>query len=214
MDEVLAFAAAVVALRLAGALARRWRARRAPELGAWAAALTCYALACAALAWGAASGWDATAFRVYYLFGGLLTAPLLGAGSLLLMRRAYVTVVAALYAGLATGIVIADPLTRAVAQNGIPSAQDHFDFFPSRALALIGNAAGTLAVVCVALLTIRRRPVGNALVLAGVACSAVGSAFSRFGEGTTATLLAAGVVLLYAGFDSRRLTNFSRGTEV
>jgi hypothetical protein len=214
MNEVVAFAGAVVALRLAGALARRWRARHAPELAAWAAALTCYALACAALAWGAAAGWDGRVFRVYYLFGGLLTAPLLGAGSLLLMRRIYVTVIAALYAGLAAGVAIAEPLTRSIARNGIPSAQDHFDFFPSRAVALIGNTIGTLAVVCVALLTIRRRPLANALVLAGVACSAVGSAFSRFGEGTTATLLTAGVVLLYAGFDSRRLANFSRGTEV
>ena len=214
MNEVVAFVAAVIALRLAGTLARRWRVRRAPELGAWAAALTCYALACAALAWGAAAGWDATAFRVYYLFGGLLTAPLLGAGSLLLMRRPYVALVAAVYAGLAAGIAIAEPLTRNVASNGIPSAHDHFDFFPSRAVALIGNTIGTLAVVGVAMLTIRRRPLGNALVLAGVACSAVGSAFSRFGEGTTAVLLTAGVVLLYAGFDSRRLTNFSRGTQV
>jgi hypothetical protein len=214
MNEVVAFAGAVVALRLAGALARRWRARRSPELGAWAAALTCYALACGALAWGAAAGWDARAFRVYYLFGGLLTAPLLGAGSLLLLRRMYVTVIAALYVGLAAGIAIAEPLTHGVGRHGIPSAQNHFDFFPSRAAALIGNSAGTLAVVGVALLTIRRRPLGNALVLAGVACSAVGSAFSRFGEGTTATLLTAGVVLLYAGFNSRRLANFSRGTEV
>lgn len=214
MDEVVAFVGAVVALRLAGSLARRWRARRTPEVAAWSAALTCYAVACAALAWGAAAGWDATAFRVYYLFGGLLTAPLLGAGSLLLVRRAYVAVVAALYAGLAAGIAIAEPLTQRVDSSGIPSAHDHFDFFPSRVVALIGNTVGTLAVVCVALLTIRRRALGNTLVLAGVACSAVGSAFSRFGEGATATLLTAGVVLLYAGFDSRRLTNFSRGTGV
>lgn len=214
MNEVVAFAGAVVALRFAGALAGRWRARGAPELFAWAAALTCYAIACAALAWGAAAGWDVTAFRVYYLFGGLLTAPLLGAGSLLLMRRRYIAVAAALYAGLAAGVAIAEPLTSGVDKDGIPSAHDHFDFFPSRAVALMGNTAGTVAVVCVALLTIRRRPVGNALVLAGVACSAVGSAFSRFGEATTATLLTAGVVLLYAGFDSRRLANFSRGTEV
>ena len=55
-----------------------------PELAAWSAALLAYAIASAALAWGAAAGWDTRAFRVYYLFGGLLTAPLLGLGSLLL----------------------------------------------------------------------------------------------------------------------------------
>lgn len=215
MNEVLSFAGAVVALRLAGALASRWRARRAPELAAWAAAITCYALACAALAWSAAAGWDGRVFRVYYIFGGLLTAPLLGAGSLLLhLRRSSVALVAAVYAGLAIGVGVAAPITHAIAGDAIPSASDHFDFFPSRAVALMGNSIGTLAVVYVALLTIRRRPVGNALVLAGVGCSAVGSAFTRFGEGVTATLLTAGVVLLYAGFSSRRLTNFSRGTQV
>ena len=31
----------------------------------------------AALAWGSAAGWNEASFRVYYLFGGLLTAPLL-----------------------------------------------------------------------------------------------------------------------------------------
>ena len=53
-------------------------------VAAWSASLFAYAIASAALAWGAAAGWDDRAFRVYYLAGGLLTAPLLGAGSLLL----------------------------------------------------------------------------------------------------------------------------------
>ena len=51
----------------------------------WSASLFAYAVASAALAWGAAGGWTDSAFRIYYLFGGLLTAPLLGAGSLLLL---------------------------------------------------------------------------------------------------------------------------------
>ncbi|HKP10386.1 MAG TPA: hypothetical protein VJT76_06600, partial [Gaiella sp.] len=77
MDVVLAFAAALVSLRLAADLVRRWRGRRAPELLAWGASLAAFAAASGALAWGAAAGWDDRAFRAYYLFGGLLTAPLL-----------------------------------------------------------------------------------------------------------------------------------------
>ena len=110
MEVLLAFGAAILALRLAGLVARRWRVRRAPELLAWSAALFSYAVAAAALAWGAAHGWDARAFRVYYLFGGLLTAPLLGAGSLLLWRKNTAGPVALLYAGLALGIAIAVPI--------------------------------------------------------------------------------------------------------
>ena len=119
MEALLAFAAALVALRLAGRVAGRWRARRAPELLAWSAALFAYAVAAAALAWGAAHGWDARAFRVYYLFGGLLTAPLLGAGSLLIWRRRWAGPVALVYAGLAVGIAIAVPV------HGVFSGERH-----------------------------------------------------------------------------------------
>ena len=69
MDALVAFAAALVALRLAGALARRWRESRAPELAAWAWSLAAYAVAAAAIAWGEAARWDARTFRVYYAAG-------------------------------------------------------------------------------------------------------------------------------------------------
>src|SRR5437667_1506516 len=110
MEGLLAFAAALLALRLSGRVARRWRLRRAPELLAWSAALFAYAVAAAALAWGAAQGWDGRAFRVYYLFGGLLTAPLLGTGSLLLWRRRAAGPAALVFVGLAVGIAIAVPV--------------------------------------------------------------------------------------------------------
>src|SRR5437016_14545676 len=84
MDALVAFAAALLSLRLAGLLAARWRTARRPELLAWSAGLGAYAVAAAAIAWGEAHGWDGRAFRVYYAAGALLTAPLPGSGSLLL----------------------------------------------------------------------------------------------------------------------------------
>jgi hypothetical protein len=45
MEALLAFAAALIALRLSGLLAGRWRERRQPQLAAWAAALGAYAAA-------------------------------------------------------------------------------------------------------------------------------------------------------------------------
>ena len=66
MEALLAFAAALVAFRLAGNLASRWRATRRPELAAWCTSLLAYALAAGALAWGAAAGWNDASFRVYY----------------------------------------------------------------------------------------------------------------------------------------------------
>jgi hypothetical protein len=200
VEALIAFAAALLALRLAAELARRYRARRAPELAAWAASLAAYAVAAAAMAWGAAAGWDEASFRVYYLGGGLLTAPLLGAGSLLLAGVRAAAPVALVYAGLAVGVAVAVPVDGGFAAEGIPEAQEHLDVFPARVLAVAGNTIGTLAVVVVALLSIRRRPLGNALLLAGVAVAALGSALAGLGEAETAAFVAVAAALLYAGF--------------
>ena len=200
MEAILAFGAALVALRLAGLLFSRWRARRAPELAAWAASLFAYAAASGAMAWGAAHGWDGRSFRVYYLFGGLLTAPLLGVGSLLLAGRRLAAPVGLLYAGLAVGVAIAAPLHGTIAGTGIPDAQEHLVFLPARLLAIAGNAAGTLAVVAVAVTSFRRRPLGNSLLLAGVAVAALGSALVGLGAAGSAVFVAVAAALLYGGF--------------
>jgi hypothetical protein len=204
VEPLLAFGAALLALRLAGRLATRWRTRRAPELLAWSAALIAYAAASGALAWGAAAGWDARAFRAYYLFGGLLTAALLGAGSLLLWGMAWVGPAAIAYCGLAVGVAIAVPVHGSFAGAEIPAAQDHLEFLPARLLAIAGNSLGTLAVVTVALATFRRRPWGNALVVTGVVLAALGTALAGLGAAKTAAFAAAAVLCLYFGFVARR----------
>lgn len=200
MEPLLAFAAALVSLRLAAGLARRWRERRSPELAAWGASLLSYALASGALAWGAAAGWNNASFRIYYVCGALLTAPLLGAGSLLLVRRRWAAPLALVYVGFAVGIGIAVELTSPVHETSIPEAQAHLAFLPARLLAILANSLGTLAVVAVALLTFRRRPVGNAFILAGVASAAAGSAVAGLGVAETSLFIALGAVLLYVGF--------------
>jgi hypothetical protein len=204
MNALLAFAAALVSLRLAAELARRARARPAPELTAWAISLGAYAIAAAALAAGAAGGWHDATFRVYYLFGGLLTAPLFGVGSLLRSGARWAAPLGLLYAGLAVGVAVAAPIDGRIEGTAIPRAQDHLDFFPARVLAIAGNSLGTLAVVAVAVATLRRRPLGNVLILAGIGVAAVGSALSSLGEAGTAAFLAVAAALLYAGVASPR----------
>lgn len=204
MDVVLAFVAALVSLRLAADLIRRWRDRRTPELLAWGASLAAFAAASGALAWAAAAGWDDRAFRAYYLFGGLLTAPLLGAGSLLRARVSFAAPVVLVYAGLAIGVAMAVPIDPAIAGSEIPDAAAHLAFFPARVLALVGNVTGTLAAVVVALTGIRRRPVGNSLIVGGVVAAAVGSAVAGLGAGGGAIFTIVASTLLYGGFVSRR----------
>ena len=200
MDALVAFAAALLSFRLAGLLAARWRASRRPELLAWSAGLAAYAVAAAAIAWGEAHGWDGRAFRVYYATGGLLTAPLLGAGSLLLAGRRRAAPIALVYVGLAVGISLAMSLHGRFVAQGIPHAQDHLAFLPARLLAILANSLGTLAVVGVAVRSIRQRPVGNALIIGGIAAAAIGGALAGLGAAGSSIGIAIGAGLLYAGF--------------
>lgn len=200
MDALVAFAAALLAFRLAGLLASRYRTSGRPEMLTWAAGLAAYAIAAAAIAWGEAAGWDGRAFRVYYAAGALLTAPLLGAGSLLLAGRRGAAPVALVFVGLAVGVSLAMPVHGVFAAHGIPSAQDHLAFLPARLLAIVANAVGTLVVVAVALRSFRSRPLGNGLIIAGIAAAATGSGLAGLGAAGSAVGIAIGAALLYAGF--------------
>ena len=200
MEALLAFAATLVALRLSADLVRRHRTRPAPGLLTWAAALAAFAAGSGALAWGAAAGWSNPAFRVSYLFGGLLAAALLGAGSLERAGVRWVGPLTLVYVGLAVGIAIAVPLTAPVAGSSIPEAQAHLALFPARVLAIAANSLGTLAAATVALLGLRRRPLGNALVLAGLLVAGIGSALAGLGEAESSVFSTLAAVLLYAGF--------------
>ncbi len=199
MDAVLAFAAALLTLRLSADLVQRYRRGRFAAHAVWAAALGAYALAAGALAWGAAAGWSPPAFRIYYLGGALLSAALLGAGSLLLAGRRWAVPLALLYTGLAVGVALAVPLEGGISGSDLPEAQEVLDLWPARVLAIAGNSLGTLAVVGVAVLSFRRRPLGNALILAGVGVAALGSGLAGLGVGALAPALAVAALLLYAG---------------
>ena len=92
----------------------------------------------------------------------------------------------------------------------LPEAQEYLDFLPARLLALVGNVAGTIALVGVTPATLRRRPVGNSLLLAGFALAAVGSAVSGLGVIGSSAFVAAAAVLLYAGTVARARDRFYR----
>lgn len=201
MNVLLSFAAALVSLRLAGSLLRGGR-------HAWAGALLAYAAAAGAMAWGSAHGWDTRSFRVYYLAGGLLTAPLLGVGSLLLARKKWAAPLGFTWVGLSIGLVLAMPVHGSFGTR-IPAAQDHVDWLP-RLFAIAGNSLGTLAVVVVAVSTIRRRPVGNGFILAGVAVAAAGSALSGYGVSAASGFALIAVILLYLGVSEPNLTLITR----
>ena len=116
------------------------------------------------------------------------------------VNRGWIGPVALVYVGVAIGVAIAVPLHGTLSGTEIPEAQDVLDFWPARAVAIVGNSLGTLAVVGVALATIRTRPVGNVLVLAGIAVAGIGSGLAGLGIGALAPAIAIAAVLLYLGF--------------
>jgi hypothetical protein len=195
VDVLLSFGAALLSLRLAGLLLR---ARRV----AWAGGLLSFAVAAGAIAWGSAHGWDAPTFRAYYLGGALLSAPLLGIGSLLLWGRRWAGALGLAYAGLAVGIAGAMPIHGAFGSTAVPRAHGHLDALP-RVVAIAGSSLGTLAVVVVAAITFRRRPLANALVVAAVGAAATASALTQTAVAAAAACFALAAVLLYAGATRR-----------
>jgi len=195
MDVLLSFAAALVALRLGGLLARRRRI-------AWAAALFSFAAATAAMAWGAAHGWDDGSFRAYYLAGALLAAPLLGIGSLLLTGRRWAAPAGLLYAGLAVGVALVMPV-HGTFSTAVPRAQDHLDALP-RVIAIVASSLGTLAVLVVAAATLRGRPRQGLLIVGAVVAAGVASALTQTAVAAAAAVFALAAVLLYLGVAGSR----------
>jgi hypothetical protein len=190
VNALLSFGAALVSLRLAGLLVRGRRY-------AWAAGLASFAAAAAAIAWGSAHGWDAYSFRVYYLAGALLSAPLLGIGSLQLQRRRWAGPAGLLWTGVAVGLALGLSVHGTFGGTDVPRAQDHLDLLP-RVLAIAASALGTASVVAVAVLSLRRRPLGNALLLAAVAAAAAASALTQTAVAAAAACFALAAALLYA----------------
>ena len=190
MNVLLSFAAALLSLRLAGLLARSRHI-------AWAGGVLAFAAATGAMAWGAAHGWDSRAFRVWYLAGALLSAPLLGVGSLMLWGRRWAAPLGLLYAGLAIGLAAAMPVHGAFDSTHVPHAQDHVDTLP-RVVAIAGSSLGTLAVLLDAVAPLRRRPLGNALVVAAIAAAAAASALTQTAVAAAAACFALAAALLYA----------------
>lgn len=190
MDVLLSFAAAILSLRLAGLLARSRRY-------AWAGGVLAFAAAAAAMAWGAAHGWDARSFRVWYLAGALLSAPLLGIGSLQLAKRRWAGPLGLAYAGFAVGLAVAMPVHGRFDSTAVPRAQSHLDALP-RVVAIAGSSLGTVAVLVVAALSFRRRPLSNALVAGAIAAAAAASALTQTAVAAAAACFALAAMLLYA----------------
>jgi len=223
----LAFLATAVATLFAEATFKRWRQGRKPHEAAWTVALALFALASAALATGASTGWDRGVFRVFYLLGAVLNVPWLALGTVYLLfgeragRRVRAVLVFA--SGLAAGVLLTAPMSpKVVRSTTIPVGKEVFGVFP-RVLAGVGSGLGALVVFGGAAWSAVRfaraargggaapRPGGppagrmaaaNALIALGtLVLSGGGTLQGVLGHDEAFTIsLAGGIAVIYAGF--------------
>ena len=213
----LAFFATAVATVFAQATGVRYSRTKAPHQGAWTFALALFALASAALATGASTGWDEGTFRVFYLLGAIVNVPWLALGTVYLLAGRSVgrTVRSGLlvFTGLAIGVMLSTPIHGTIVPDGgIPVGKDHLDALP-RALAGIGSGLGAVVVFAGAAWSAvrfarRRTPGsgalagGNALIALGTLILASGGLLQGIiGQDEAFTLsLAVGISVIYGGF--------------
>lgn len=212
----LAAAATLVALAFTMSTTERWFSRHRPQDLAWSISLAMFTLASAALWTGTSLGWTGLRFRVFYLFGAILNVPILALGTVFLMGQPRQgrrwSLVVALGAAFAAGVVSVAPLRQAIPIGRLPQGSEVFGALP-RLLAATGSIGGTIVVIGGALLSVgrqvrsrgsgRSRTVGaNVLIAAGVTVlGAGGLANSLVGEMEAFALsLVVGVALLFLGF--------------
>jgi hypothetical protein len=212
----LAFIATAIATVFAQATAVRWSRSRSPHQGAWTVALALFALASAALATGASTGWDENTFRVFFLLGAVINVPWLALGTVYLLMGARVgnRVRAGLlvFTGIGIGVMLAAPMHGTIAATGIPVGKEHFGALP-RALAGIGSGLGAVVVFVAAAWSAvhfaRSRRPGSGRLAGGNAFIALGTLILSSGgllqgivgsDEAFALTLAVGIAVIYAGF--------------
>jgi hypothetical protein len=212
----LAFLATAIATVFAQATGVRFTRGRKPHERAWTIALALFALASAALATGASTGWDRGTFRVFYLFGAVLCVPWLGLGTVYLLagttigRRAETVLI--LFSGFALGVMLSAPIQGHIAADGIPIGKDHFGVMP-RVLAAVASGLGATVVLVGAVWSAvrfaRSRAEGTSRLAAGNALIALGTLVLSSGglvqgavgkDEAFALTLASGIAVIYAGF--------------
>ncbi len=212
----LAFLATAVATVFAQATLVRATRDHRPQDRVWTIALGFVALASAALATGASTGWDNGTFRVFYLLGAVLAVPWLALGTVYLLARPVVARrverVLVFVSGLATGVLLAAPM-HTVQGTAIPVGKEVFDVLP-RVLAAVSNGVGATVIIVGALVSAwrygrnrtvagnGRRAGANVLIAAGTLVLSSGGLIQGIAGKDEAFVisLAVGISVIYVGF--------------
>ena len=227
LTSVLAAAAALIALAFALMCLDRFLNRRQPQELAWSVAMGLFAIGSLALWFGESVGWNALAFRVFFLTGAVLNVAWLALGTLYLLVGRHVGDVVRSWliaaSCFASGVVLFVPLKASVSGHELPTGREVFGPF-SRALAAIGSGVPALVIIGGAVWSAwrilrgsspsltssvrrqisspRRLALGNVMISLGtLVLSGSGSLAGRFGKDQAfAITLLTGVTVLFVGF--------------
>lgn len=83
--------AAAVSTVFAVLLLRQYARKRQIQQLAWGVSMAMFAAASFVVMYGTSQGWDATSYRVFYLFGAMLNVPWLALGSIALLNKRELT---------------------------------------------------------------------------------------------------------------------------
>src|SRR5438309_2838487 len=144
VQTAAAVAATLVALAFSMATFERWLARRRRYELAWSVSLILFALASAALAAGAGTGWNGPVFRLFYFFGAVANVPFLALGTIYLLAGSrtgdrWAAAIAVLTA-FAAGVIAVAPFTAPLPRTVLAQGSDVFGPLP-RVLAAVASAA-------------------------------------------------------------------------
>ncbi len=215
MNTVLPLISGILSVVFACLLAARFAARKGAHQLIWGFGMLLYAVGGLCEAYNGAFGWNALAFRLWYICGAFLAAAWLGQGTLFfLWRRAWWVTVLAVLLTLGSAYAIfkvfsatldptlvaqGAPLTgRVIVGKGVRTLTPFFNSYGT--LALVGGAVWS-AVAFARKRVLPNRVAGNVLIVVGALMPAIGGSFSRLGVDSilyASELL--GAILMFIGF--------------
>ena len=209
--------AALVSVVFTAALFRQWAQRRHLFQGLWTISLAMYALASFAMFLGVLNSWSAVEFRVYWLFGAVLTVPYLAVGEAYLLikngtvLRVLLTVLA-MATVLSALVILSADVNTSVLEDSLPLGKDVFgQGSMAYRLAQVFAYPAYIFVVAGSVWSVskmrkspemRDRSAGTILIAVGATVVAIGSGV---GAGMNqpwlfAISLAIGVGIMFGGF--------------
>ena len=200
----------LVALAFCFSTFERWLARHQRHELAWSGALALFALASAALAAGAAGGWNGPSFRLFYLFGAIANVPFLALGTVYLLAGRRVGDRAAfgvcLFAAFAAGVIAIAPFRAPIPHGHLPQGSAVWGPLP-RVLAGVASGGGAMVVLAGAVWTVwrvrrGRLAIANGLIALGTLITGASGLLNSVVNAMTAfsVTLLVGITVIFAGF--------------